>query len=137
MKLSTKGRYGMRFMFELALGYEKKQPILLREIAENQGISLKYLEQIVMLLRNSGLIRSIRGAKGGYILAKSPDKIKLSEVFVALEGSMDIVDCIKYPESCNKADDCITRDIWESISEKIKEFLSSITLEDLRNKRKE
>ena len=124
MKLSTKGRYGTRFMLELALGYEKKQPILLREIAEKQGISLKYLEQIVILLRNSELIRSIRGAKGGYILAKSPENIKLSEILVALEGNMDIADCI-------------TRDIWEAVSNKINEFLSSITLEELRNRKKE
>ena len=137
MKITTKGRYGTRFMLELALEYSKKQPILLREIAEKQGISLKYLEQIVILLKNAGLIRSVRGAKGGYMLSKSPDKIKLFDVLTALEGDINVVDCISYPEVCDRVKYCITKDIWETISNKIKEVLSSITLYDLCKRKKE
>lgn len=135
MKLSTKGRYGTRLMIHLAQEYEKKQPVLLREISEKQGISLKYLEQIVILLKNSGLIMSFRGAKGGYILSKPPEKIKLSEILSTLEGNMDIVDCIKYPEICKRVNKCITRELWEMVSEKINKTLSSITLKELSKKR--
>ena len=137
MKLSTKGRYGTRLMLELALNYDRNKPILLREISEKQKISLKYLEQIVTLLKNARLIRSIRGAKGGYMLSKHPKKIKLSEILAALEGDINIVDCISYPDTCDRVDSCITREIWETLSDKIKKVLSSISLYDLSKKRKE
>ena len=131
MKISTKGRYGMRLMVELACSFPSKKPVLLREIAEKQGISVKYLEQIVMLLKNAKLIRSIRGAKGGYLLIKAPSEIRLSEVLEALEGNIDITECVGYPDLCDKSDNCVTREIWETISSKIREFLYSLTLEDI------
>ena len=136
MKLSTKGRYGTRLMLELAKNYGTNKPILLREIAEKQEISLKYLEQIVMPLKNSKLVRAVRGAKGGYMLAKSPESITLFEIIQALEGDVDITECLKYPEICNKSEFCVARELWGTVSIKIKDVLGSLTLNELINKEK-
>ena len=130
LKLSTKGRYGARAMLELTLNYGDK-PILLREVAKNQEISLGYLEHIFHLLKQAGLINSGRGAHGGYTLAKPPEKITLEEVIRALEGRMDIVECISTPGVCRRVKSCVTRDIWEEITGKIKNILDSVTLQDM------
>ncbi len=90
-----------------------------------------------MLLKNAKLIRSIRGAKGGYLLVNEPSYIKLSEILEALEGNLDITECVSYPEICNKSETCATRDVWETISSKIREFLYSLTLEDISKKNQE
>ncbi len=134
MKLSTKGRYGTRLMLELAKRYNEKQPILLRQIADKQDISLKYLEQIIILLKNAKLVRSIRGSKGGYMLSKPPKDVNILEIIEALEGDIDIVDCIGHPEMCNKVESCVTREVWETISLRIKDSLRNISLKDLINK---
>ena len=130
MKISTKGRYGLRFMVELAINNGKK-PVLLKIVSENQNISLKYLEQIAILLRNAGLIKAFRGQKGGYILTKPPDKITISEIIKALEGEIAIVDCVKFPDTCNRIDNCPTIKLWKKINNKITTLLEAITLKEL------
>ncbi|MDD3374691.1 MAG: Rrf2 family transcriptional regulator [Candidatus Omnitrophica bacterium] len=129
MKLSTKGKYGTRLMLDLALNYRKRQ-LLLKEMASNQGISEKYLWQLISSLKNAGLINSTRGAQGGYELAKPPKSITLKEIILPLEGPLD------FTESSDdvKADyilTSVTNEIWEDISAKLKKILSSVTLEQM------
>ena len=122
MKLSTKGRYGARAMLDLALYSDGKNPVLLKDIAERQDLSDKYLEHIFTPLRRAGLVRGVRGAKGGYFLGKSPAKIRLSEIVFALEGEIDFCPC---------AEACVTKDIWMDLKKTIEKKLSSITLADM------
>jgi len=138
MKLSTKGRYGTRAMVDLALRYGQG-PILLKDIAKRQEISEKYLEHIITSLKVAGLVKSIRGAHGGYILAKSPAQIKLSQVIKVLEGSIAPVECVDDPRTCSRVELCVTRDVWKEIKRAIDEILESISLKDLveREKKKE
>ena len=130
MKISTKGRYGLRLMIELAKNFNKG-PMLLKEISKNQNISLKYLEQIIIPLKNSGLVISKRGKKGGYILSKSPEKINLNEIITALEGEINIVECIKFPEICSNSKECLSKKLWDEINTKIENILKSYTLKNL------
>ena len=129
MKLSTRGEYSTRLMMELALKYGKG-PVLLKNISKAQDISLKYLGQLIIPLKIAGLIKSTRGAHGGYYLSRSPAEIKLLEILEATEGSLYIADCIKSPEICHRSKDCIARKIWEEASEKFIEVFNSITLKD-------
>ena len=130
MRLSTKGRYGARAMLDLALN-SGKGPVLLRDIAKRQEVSEKYLEHSITTLRKAGLVRSIRGARGGYMLAKSPSQIRLSEIMEVLEGSMAPVECVDDPQVCQRAQLCVTRDIWAKMKEAIDNILESITLQDM------
>ena len=130
MKLSTKGRYSARAMLELALNYEKGS-VLLRDIAERQEISERYLERMMNALVSAGLVRSSRGQHGGFSLAKPPGEIKLSEVIQVVEGSIAPVSCVDDPKVCNRVDICITRDIWERLKNAMSEILESITLENM------
>jgi Rrf2 family protein len=130
MRLSTKGRYGTRAMLELALN-EGKGPVLLREIAERQRISVKYLEQITPVLKSAGLINSNRGAGGGYYLARPADRITVKEIVEALEGPIRIVDCAGGKDICSKTDTCVTIDLWDEVSRKISGILESKNLRDL------
>jgi Rrf2 family cysteine metabolism transcriptional repressor len=127
MKLSTRARYGMRMMLTLAVHYGKG-PMFLKDIAEAEEISEKYLSLLVIPLRHAGLIHSIRGAYGGYTLAKAPSQINLGEIVAVLEGGC-IVDCLKNPSACPRFAGCKSRDIWAFLDEKISESLRSITLE--------
>ena len=136
MRLSTKGRYGVRAMLDLTLNFSK-EPVLLRDIATRLEVSEKYLEHSMSSLRNAGLVRSIRGARGGYILAKPPSEIKLSEIMEVLEGSMAPVECVDDTEVCHRANICVTRDIWVKMKEAIDNILESTTLEDLAERYKE
>ena len=130
MRLSTKGRYGARAMLDLALN-SGEGPILLRDIARRQEVSEKYLEHSITALRKAGLVRSIRGARGGYVLAKSPAQTRLSEIMQVLEGSMAPVECVDDPQVCQRAQLCVTRDIWAEMKEAIDNILESITLQDM------
>ena len=130
MRLSTKGRYGARAMLDLALN-SNQGPVLLRDIARRQEVSEKYLEHSITTLRKAGLVRSIRGARGGYVLAKSPSQIRLSEIMEVLEGSMAPVECVDDPQVCQRAQLCVTRDIWAEIKEAVDKILESITLQDM------
>jgi Rrf2 family protein len=134
MKISTKIRYGARAMLELASHYGEG-PIELKEIAKKENISLKYLEQVINPLRAAGLVKSIRGSKGGYSLAKPPSEICLYDVVETLEGPLDLLECLRDPKVCQKVPSCVTRDIWQEVSEAISKIFYSVTLEDMVNRR--
>lgn len=139
MKLSTRSRYGMRALLELAIEYGNG-PLQIKVIAEREGISNKYLEQLISILKSSGMVRSIRGPRGGYILAKAPEEVTLKEVFTVLEGPLASVECIEHPEFCERCLDCVTRSIWMEMHEAMLGVLESKTLatlvEDARASRK-
>ena len=130
MKISTKGRYGMRAMVDLAI-HNGEGPILLKDIARRQQLSERYLEQLILTLKSAGLVRSTRGARGGFELAKAPNEIKLGKVFQALEGPLGLVECVDDPMSCSRVNSCVTRDIWQELKEGITSILDSKTLKDL------
>ncbi len=132
MKISTRNRYSTRLMFELALNYNKG-PVFLKDISKSQEISYKYLSQLVMPLKIAGLIKSTRGAHGGYFLARSPEDIKLSEIILAVEGTINPVECIDNPDICTRADKCVTRDIWAEIGDRYHELLDSYNLQIMVN----
>lgn len=120
----------MRAILELALEYGKA-PLQIKTIAEREDISNKYLEQLVAMLKASGLVRSIRGPHGGYVLAKPPAEIQLKEVFLTLEGPMVPAECLDHPEYCSCCTDCATREIWQELQNAIYGILESVTLADL------
>jgi Rrf2 family cysteine metabolism transcriptional repressor len=130
MKLSTRGEYGLRAMFELALHYGKG-PIPLKFIAQKQELSEHYLEQLFASLRKSGLVESTRGSQGGYNLAKKPEEILVGDIIRALEGPIGPTDCVKDKgklKPCERADTCVARSVWEKVRDSITEVLDSITL---------
>lgn len=131
MKITTKGRYGLRALIDLAIYGKSGLPVFLSDIAKRQEISDKYLEQIATQLQRGGLVRTMRGRKGGYLLNKPESQIKLSEIITVLEGPFSLVDCVKEPGTCMKSGSCSTRDIWRELSDKIEEVLASYTLEDI------
>ena len=130
MKLSTRTRYGIRAVIELAQ-HEDKRPLQLKAIAERQGISIKYLEQLMGILRSAGFVRSVRGAKGGYVLGRPAGEITLYEVFRSLEGSFTTTECVEDASSCERSADCAARTVWVQVEEAIRRVLSGITLADL------
>jgi len=130
MKLSTRTRYGLRAMLELADGYGG-EPRQLRKIAWNQGVSAKYLEHLMRALRQHRLVLSARGAAGGYTLAREPAAIKLSEVFEALDGRLELVHCVDYPMACSRSARCATRKLWERLAGAMWSVLEGTTLADL------
>jgi Rrf2 family protein len=130
MRLSTRARYGVRLMLELALNYNKGNT-LLKNIAKKEGISEKYLSHLVIPLKARGLIVSSRGAHGGYRLAKLPSDINLKSVVQTLEGGLSLVECVDNPSICGRVSNCPTRTVWEILDKKISDTLSLITLEDL------
>jgi Rrf2 family protein len=138
MKLSTRGRYGLRAMLELAIGFEKG-PVLMRSISENQEISLKYLHSLLTTLKGAGLVRSVRGKGGGYMLTRAPSEIRISEVVKVLEGSLTLVECVKDKSLCRRAEHCVAREVWQDLGDAIENTLSGLTLYDLliRMKKKE
>jgi Rrf2 family protein len=127
MRLSTRARYGMRLMLALAVNYDRG-PMYLKDIARAEEISEKYLSLLMIPLRQAGLVHSLRGAYGGYSLAKAPSQITLGEIVEVLEGNC-IVDCVKDPSACPRISVCSSHDIWAFLDEKISETLRSITLE--------
>jgi Rrf2 family transcriptional regulator, cysteine metabolism repressor len=135
MKLSTRGRYGVRLMLELALHFGEG-PVMLKDIAERQAISEKYLWHLINPLKSIGLIKSIRGPHGGYVLAKDPAEINLRDILRILEGSLCLVDCVDDPASCDRSDTCVTRDIWSETSKNISQTLESVTLGKMVEKHK-
>jgi Rrf2 family iron-sulfur cluster assembly transcriptional regulator len=135
MKISTRGRYGTRMMLDLAAHHDQG-PTPLREIAKRQDLSVKYLEQLIIPLKAAGYIRSVRGAKGGYTLARKPDKISVGQIIKVLEGGLSLVDCVEDPKVCEREKNCLTRDIWLRMSERLLEELSSLTLSDVLDGKK-
>jgi len=137
MKLSTRTRYGIRAILELAENHGQG-PLQVKIIAHRQGISVKYLEQLMAILKSAGFVRSIRGSKGGYILAKAANKIKLSDVFKSLEGPSAItVECLENESYCARTANCVARQVWAQMQEAIMAVLQSITLQDLVDRAKD
>lgn len=132
MKLSTKGRYGLKAMFELAL-HDGKGPIPLRNIADSQNISEHYLEQLIAVLKKDDLVNSVRGAQGGYMLSKTPNKITVGEILRALEGEIAPSDCVLDTDenNCTREEHCVTKTVWVKIRNSINDVIDSITLADM------
>ena len=130
MKLSTKGRYGLRALIDLAL-YSENETVSIQSIARRQNISDSYLEQLMRKLRSAGLIVSVRGAQGGYKLARPANEISVGDVLRALEGSLEAVTCGGEDNSCQGADLCVTKFVWERINSSIRDTVDSIKLSQL------
>lgn len=132
MKLSTKGKYGVRALFEIARNYGKG-PLSMKEIVERQGISLSYLEQILHKLGKAGIIESVRGPHGGYVLSRKPADLTIGDVVRALEGPIALSHCLEPGEDagCHQTDECVARMVWARVGERIEEALDSITFEHL------
>jgi Rrf2 family cysteine metabolism transcriptional repressor len=130
MKVNTKVRYGLRAILQIAQNYGG-DPVPISAISQSQEISGKYLEQVVGTLRKAGLINSRKGVRGGYTLARSPDKIDLWEIITALDSQTALVDCVEDPDCCDRVEGCLTRTIWSLLSLKMREFWSSFTLQNL------
>ena len=130
VKLSTRSRYGTRLILDLAEHYGQGF-IQLHEIADRQGISLKYLEQMIIPLRKAGYVKSTRGAGGGYKLAKPPEKISVGEIVTLLEGSDQITECSARPETCERSEECLTRSLWIESASSMYGRLNSVTLSNV------
>lgn len=130
MKISTKGRYALRLMLDLALS-DSSAPVPLRDVARRQDISDKYLEQIVTPLSRAGLVRSVRGAGGGYLLTRTPAEYTVGEILRPLEGSLAPVSCVDGSECCGRAAQCVTQEVWRQIQETVADVVDNITLGDL------
>jgi Rrf2 family protein len=138
MKFSTRTRYGTRALLELAL-HLGEGPVLLKEIAKRQQISLSYLEHLIAPLIAGGIVRSVKGPRGGVFLAKNPEEITLSEVIQLLEGSIGPAECINNPGMCERSEFCVTRDVWGELKMAMNGVLESTTLQGLveRHRKKE
>lgn len=137
MKISTKGRYALRMMIDLAInnngGY-----ISLKDISSRQEISDKYSEQIINQLSKAGLVKSIRGSKGGYMLSKRPEEYTVGDILRVMEGSLAPVACVEEGnEYCKRASTCVTIELWQKLNNAINDVVDNITLEDLVNRQKE
>lgn len=131
MKLSTKGKYGLRALIDLAQ-YSEQEAVSISSISQRQGISESYLEQLVAKLRKAGLVTSIRGAQGGYRLAKSADTISVGDILRALEGNLSAVECSAYTdEGCQGADLCVAKYVWQKINESIAKTVDEMMLDQL------
>lgn len=135
MKISTKGRYALRMMLDLA-EHQTDGYVSLKDIAERQDVSKKYLEQIVPVLNRSDLLRTNRGFQGGYRLTKTPDKYTVAEILRLTEGSLAPVSCLEQnPVDCKRSADCPTLALWQGLDRVINEYLEGITLQDLLDKK--
>lgn len=132
MKLSTRGRYGTRLMLELAKNYGKG-PVNITEISKSQGISVKYLEQIIIPLKKAKLITSVRGPKGGHKLSKSPDKIVLWQILKQLESHLTLVDCVNGDSSCEHVKTCLIRPVWGKAYNAMMNIFKETSLKDILN----
>ncbi len=131
MKISTKGRYALRMLIELA-AHQEEGFMSLKEISEHQGISKKYLEQIVPMLNKNGILRTNRGNKGGYMLAKSPRECTVGDVLRATEGSLAPVACLEYEvNDCPRAESCATLYVWQGLQKTVESYLDSVTIQDI------
>ena len=124
-------------MMDLAASQGEGKPVFLSDIARRQDISEKYLEHIFSALRAAGLVTTVRGRKGGFLLAKAPSEITASSIITSLEGPCVLVDCVSKPKTCKKSEDCVARHIWSLLGSKIEEVLSGFTLEQLKDMQEE
>ena len=134
LKLTTKGRYGLRAVIDLAM-YAKNEPVSLSDVAERQNISISYLEQLVAKLKKAGIVQSTRGAQGGYALAKAPEEISVGEILRALEGSLSPVDCSAVDgegeTECSASNFCVTKYVWKRIHDSINDTVNNMFLSEL------
>ncbi len=137
MKLSTKGRYGLRALIDLAQ-YSENEPVSITSIAGRQGISERYLEQLMAMLKKNGLVKSIRGAGGGYVLAQNLEDISVGDVLRALEGNLEPVECsgLNPDEGCKSAESCVTKYVWQRINNSINQTVDEIKLVQLVEEQK-
>jgi len=133
MKLSTRSRYGVRLMLDLAL-HANEGPVRLGVIAKRQGIGIKYLEQIIIPLKKANYVLSVRGPKGGHLLSRDPGEITVGQIVSLLEGGLKLTRCVQYPEECERSDYCVTRILWKETTEAMHERLDAITLRELMNR---
>jgi Rrf2 family protein len=132
MKLSTRSRYGARILVDLAR-HKDQGPIQIGEISKRQDISVKYLEQLIRPLKQANLVTSVRGPKGGHLLAENPENISLGQIVRLFEGQTDLVECISFPNKCPMSDDCQIRLAWQDATEVLYEKLDATTISDLMN----
>jgi Rrf2 family protein len=132
MRISTKGRYALRLMIDLAM-HDSGSPISLKDVAKRQEISDKYLEQIIAVLNRAGYVRSVRGAQGGYMLRKQPEEYTVGMILRLTEGSLSPVPCIEADDevNCDKQADCVTLILWKKINDAVRDVVDSTTLQDL------
>ena len=135
MKISTKGRYALRMMIDLA-EHQDGGYVALKDIAERQDISKKYLEQIVPVLNKNDILRTNRGFQGGYQLARTPDKYTVGEILRLTEGSLSPVACLDSPCECDRSADCATLPVWQGLYKVINEYLDGITLQDILDQKR-
>jgi Rrf2 family protein len=133
VKISTRSRYGLRLLYELAKRKDVK-PVFLNEIAKQQDVSEKYLSKLVIPLRSAGIIRSSRGAHGGYVLARKPAEISLLEVIEVLEGSISLIECMDDPAACERSDCCSARPVWKGLEQVMRDYCSGVSLESMIEK---
>jgi Rrf2 family protein len=132
IRLSTKGRYGTRLMLNLARHYGNgNRTVILKDVSTDEAISIRYLEQIIIPLKINRLVKSVRGAGGGYTIARRPEEIKLSEILHALEGSCCLVECMEDPDYCDRIETCPTYDVWKGASDMLQDYFNNILLSDL------
>lgn len=132
IRLSTKGRYGTRLMLNLAHHYDNgHRTVILRDVSEDEEISIRYLEQIIIPLKISKLVKSIRGAGGGYTLARSPKDINMCHILEPLEGTCCLVDCVSDKDFCDRIGHCATHEIWKGATRVLKEYFENITLQNV------
>jgi Rrf2 family protein len=132
IKVSTKGRYGTRLMLNLALHYkEGREAVVLKKISEEEDLSIRYLEQIIIPLKINKLVKSVRGAGGGYTLGKNPSEINLCKILEVLEGTCALVDCLEDPGSCDRVGECAAQVVWKEASDLLKNYFENKTLQDL------
>ena len=130
MRISTRGRYGLRAMLELAQRFGEA-PVLMNTLAQRQGLSRKYLHVLLTALKSAGLVHSVRGPGGGFVLARPPAQIKLSEILHAAEGPLSLVHCVADRRACNRSKRCPARRVWRDLSGAIEDVLDNVTLEDV------
>ena len=130
MKLSTRSRYGTRMMLDMAQHYDEG-PVQIGTIASRQGISVKYLEQLIIPLKKAHYVQSVRGPRGGHMLGKPPDQITVGEIVDVLEGGIHLTDCVKNPQLCEKSENCLTRRLWEEATAAVHEKLNAVTLSEM------
>ena len=137
MKISTKGRYALRMLIDLA-EHQNCGYVALKDIAKRQNISKKYLEQIIPILNKSDILKTVRGSQGGYMLAKSPDKYTVGEILRLTEGNLAPVDCLARGEvDCERCAECATLPVWQGLNRVINDYLNGITLQDILDRQKE
>lgn len=132
MKLSTRSRYGARILVDLAR-HKDQGPVQIGEISKRQDISVKYLEQLIRPLKKAKLVTSVRGPKGGHLLAEKPENISLGQIVRLFEAQADLVECVSFPEKCPMSDDCQVRLAWRDATKVLYEKLDNTTISDLMN----